>query len=307
MITIPTFIVGNNVFQDVNAKGPSFFTFPVLIPSPNINYFSEYPSCVNVINPLQVNKNNQIYTFPSNIVQIGQLLKSESESQLQKQDDIIGKNIDNCESCPNLKNIEKCENNPTIQNDINDSISNNSCNNLSSGKKSKKNSRFHFTKEEDDKIKELVNQFGTKSWTVIAAFMNGRNPKQIRDRYSNYLMPGIFHGEWSKEEDDLLIKKFKEYGSKWSIIQNFFPNRSSNSIKNRWHYFLHKKYEKLIEAEKKEAIECQEIEINEDSEKKIRMPDNENIPFFDQNLDMEKILELDLNSNMNFEDWILFN
>ena len=102
-------------------------------------------------------------------------------------------------------------------------------------------SKNYFTKEEDDKIKKLVKQFGTGCWPIIASFMNGRTPKQCRDRYSHYLFPGIFQGEWSNEEDELLIKKYKELGPKWSYIQNYFPNRNAISIKNRWNYLLHQK------------------------------------------------------------------
>ena len=88
--------------------------------------------------------------------------------------------------------------------------------------------RKRFTKEEDEKIKKLVDVLGTECWTFISQFIKGRSPKQIRDRYSNYLMPGIFFGEWTKEEDELLAKLFSEHGSKWSFIQRHFPNRSAN-------------------------------------------------------------------------------
>lgn len=109
----------------------------------------------------------------------------------------------------------------------------------------KRNQRVHFTKQEDEKLKELVKIYGIKNWSLISSLMVGRTAKQCRDRYSNYLVPGFFQGEWSKEEDELLMKLYNEYGSKWSIIQTHFPNRSSNSIKNRWYYFLRKNNEFL--------------------------------------------------------------
>lgn len=103
--------------------------------------------------------------------------------------------------------------------------------------KNTKNSRVMFTKDEDEKIKQLVKKFGTH-WDLIANFMERRTAKQCRDRYSNYLIPGFFQGEWSKEEDDLLTQLYNEIGPKWSVLQRYFPNRGANSIKNRWHYFL---------------------------------------------------------------------
>lgn len=101
-----------------------------------------------------------------------------------------------------------------------------------------KKSRILFTKEEDEKIKALVQVFGTKKWIKIASYIHGRTSKQCRDRYLNYLVPGYFNGEWSKEEDELLLKLYEKYGSKWTIIQRSFQDRSANALKNRWNYFL---------------------------------------------------------------------
>ena len=98
--------------------------------------------------------------------------------------------------------------------------------------------RVPFTPEEDQKLQFLVNKYGPKNWSLISSFIENRTPKQCRDRYCNYLFQGNFQGEWSKEEDNLLIKLFKEKGPKWSIIRNSFPDRSTNSIKNRWNFFL---------------------------------------------------------------------
>lgn len=96
-----------------------------------------------------------------------------------------------------------------------------------------KKSKQFFTTEEDDMLKKLVKHFGTKNWFTISLFMKDRSAKQCRDRYINYLTPGVFQGEWTKEEDKLLLKLYNEFGPKWSLIKNKMPNRSSNAIKNR--------------------------------------------------------------------------
>lgn len=105
-------------------------------------------------------------------------------------------------------------------------------------KKSNRKTRVPFTQEEDEKIKYLVNLYGNKHWSLIASYLNKRTPKQCRDRYTNYLVPGLFKGEWSNEEDELLKKLYYQNGPKWSVFKNSFPGRSANSIKNRWNYFL---------------------------------------------------------------------
>lgn len=98
--------------------------------------------------------------------------------------------------------------------------------------------RVPFTHEEDEKLKELTEKYGTYNWIIISSFMNGRTSKQCRDRYCNYLKPEFFGGQWSNEEDDLLAKLYAKHGPKWAIIKKSFPYRSQNSLKNRWNFFL---------------------------------------------------------------------
>ena len=98
--------------------------------------------------------------------------------------------------------------------------------------------RKKFTPEEDEKLISLAATHNR--WEDIAKEMPGRNGRQCRDRYKNYLRPGYFNGQWTPEEDNILQKKFNEYGSQWSVIKKFFNNRSSNSLKNRWNYYISK-------------------------------------------------------------------
>lgn len=97
-----------------------------------------------------------------------------------------------------------------------------------------------FTKEEDMKIRSLVLANGF-NWQLISSFLPGHTSRQIRDRYSNYLMPTISNRHsWTLEEDITLAEKFKEFGPKWTRISHFFVGRSPNSIKNRWNSYLSK-------------------------------------------------------------------
>ena len=182
------------------------------------------------------------------------------------------------------------------------------------------NPRVLFKKEEDEKIKKLVKIFGTRHWDLVAQFMEGRTAKQCRDRYSNYLIPGFFQGEWSDEEDSLLIKLYKENGPKWSIIQKSIPNRSANNIKNRWYYFLHKKVKSFEENEGVENKSNKNIESNmketkkhfSESEKKVEKTidelsnekeKNDNIDFLFQ---QENEIYDCLYNIDNENNWILF-
>lgn len=94
--------------------------------------------------------------------------------------------------------------------------------------------RKSFSPQEDERLKLLVAKYGTDNWSAIEKEMPGRNIRQCRERYKHYLAPEVSHRPWTKEEDDLLIEKYKEIGPKWVKLKTFFDNRTDINIKNRW-------------------------------------------------------------------------
>ena len=100
--------------------------------------------------------------------------------------------------------------------------------------------RNKFTQEEDNKLKYLVETLKIKKWSEISKHLPGRNTKQCRDRYSNYLSPNLTNQIWSNEEDQLLEKLVNQHGTKWVYLSQFFNGRSGNNLKNRWHKVLNK-------------------------------------------------------------------
>lgn len=111
--------------------------------------------------------------------------------------------------------------------------------------------RKKFTAEEDEKLKLIVEQMGNRNWLQIAEHMPGRTGRQCRDRYQNYLLPGFFGGQWSNQEDELLISKYLEIGSRWSKMVQFFKNRNANSLKNRWNYYISKHLDEYLNRPKR--------------------------------------------------------
>ena len=97
-----------------------------------------------------------------------------------------------------------------------------------------------WKKEEDLKIMDLVNKYG-KSWSKISKILGTRNGKQIRDRFINVLDPEIRKGRFSEEEDRKLISLYKQHGPKWATIAKYYPNRTADMIKNRFHSSIKKK------------------------------------------------------------------
>jgi hypothetical protein len=79
----------------------------------------------------------------------------------------------------------------------------------------------------------LVEQFGTSSWSTIAARMPGRNVRQCRDRWKHYLSAQIKQ-PWSAEEDCFLVQQVQHLGLTWSRIAATLPNRTDFEIRARW-------------------------------------------------------------------------
>lgn len=95
--------------------------------------------------------------------------------------------------------------------------------------------KVRFSKKEDDLLRTLVNnQKDRVNWKTISQIMNGRTPRQCRERYNDYLRPNILNGKWTDEEDQLLLKLHEKLGSQWSTIAQHFPQRSRINIKNHY-------------------------------------------------------------------------
>lgn len=114
--------------------------------------------------------------------------------------------------------------------------------------------RFPFTDKENRIIVESVRYLG-EDWEAIAKKLSGRTPKQVHDRYINYLRQGLTNEPWTKSEDEILMNLYKMIGPKWSKMMPSLPGRSGNNIKNRWHKHLMKNY---FEIERKKNELCSE-------------------------------------------------
>ena len=96
-----------------------------------------------------------------------------------------------------------------------------------------------WTSEEDIMLARVVEEHGTGQWAHVAAHLPGRMGRQCRERWFNHLAPEVKKGDWSQEEDELIVAYVREHGTRWSIIQKQLPGRSDNSIKNRSVFILH--------------------------------------------------------------------
>jgi len=103
----------------------------------------------------------------------------------------------------------------------------------------------HWTPEEDAMLRQAVKVHGERNWKLIAEMVPGRNHTQCLQRWSKVLTPGLKKGQWSPDEDELLIKLAQEQLNKcdeeckrgripWGIVKKGIPGRTAKQCRERW-------------------------------------------------------------------------
>uniref|UniRef100_A0ACD5U1Z9 Uncharacterized protein n=1 Tax=Avena sativa TaxID=4498 RepID=A0ACD5U1Z9_AVESA len=99
-----------------------------------------------------------------------------------------------------------------------------------------------WTKEEDQRLIAYIRANGEGCWRSLpksAGLL--RCGKSCRLRWMNYLRPDLKRGNFTDDEDELIIRLHGILGNKWSLIAGQLPGRTDNEIKNYWNTHIKRK------------------------------------------------------------------
>ncbi|XP_022638520.1 transcription factor WER-like [Vigna radiata var. radiata] len=122
--------------------------------------------------------------------------------------------------------------------------------------------------EEDSVLTNYVKKHGTGKWNRIPKVTGlKRSGKSCRLRWMNYLTPDVKRGEFSEEEEDLVVRLHSLLGNRWSLIAGRIPGRTDNQVKNFWNTHLSKKLGVVDKKKKKRKASSKERSGEGDGEK----------------------------------------
>ncbi|XP_047738958.1 uncharacterized protein LOC108679714 isoform X1 [Hyalella azteca] len=124
----------------------------------------------------------------------------------------------------------------------------------SSGAAKKHVNKGRWTKQEDEKLKCVVEAEG-ENWEAISSHFPDRTELQCQQRWQKVVNPELVKGPWTKEEDEMVVALVEKYGAKrWTLIAKQLKGRIGKQCRERWHNHLNPNIIKTAWTAEEDAV-----------------------------------------------------
>ncbi|CAH2042909.1 unnamed protein product [Thlaspi arvense] len=84
-----------------------------------------------------------------------------------------------------------------------------------------------WSPDEDQKLINYIKRHGIWNWSEMPKFADlRRSGKSCRLRWVNYLKPNIKRGNFTRDEEETILKMHEKLGNKWSAIAAVSPREN---------------------------------------------------------------------------------
>lgn len=124
-----------------------------------------------------------------------------------------------------------------------------------------------WTQEQDLKLQDLVEGYGTKDWVKISETLNAtfpQNPKSVQQCYCRWeeLLEESAKKAWTEEDELSMIVAHKKYKNRWADISESLKGRSNNTIKNKFYSVFRKIRGKIAKSDCTYTSKLELLEIH---------------------------------------------
>jgi hypothetical protein len=161
-----------------------------------------------------------------------------------------------------------------------------------------------FSREEDELIRQAMEQGEPQSWGMIANQIPNRTARQVRERWVNYLNPRVNTEPWTIAEEDNLRCLHAQFGSQWSKMVPFFANRTDIALKNHFQLIQRRlrKNRFRIPANRQSQLLCSSQATDVFDSFPSVMDDPDKIEFHDSGTESPVIQMCDYSTELGFEE-----
>eukprot|EP00826_Nyctotherus_ovalis_P010266 TRINITY_DN12724_c0_g1_i1.p1 TRINITY_DN12724_c0_g1~~TRINITY_DN12724_c0_g1_i1.p1 ORF type:complete len:338 (-),score=98.02 TRINITY_DN12724_c0_g1_i1:55-1068(-) len=127
--------------------------------------------------------------------------------------------------------------------------------------------KSQWTQEQDLKLQDLVETYGTKDWLKVSESLNAtfsQTIKSVQQCYCRWeeLVEESAKRAWTEEDELSMIVAHKKYKNRWADISESLKGRSNNTIKNKFYSVFRKIRGKIAKSDCTYSSKLELLEIH---------------------------------------------